>query len=47
MLNSNDAASTSACDSVRELRLAGAAEADRVKMPEVSVQVIKKECRTS
>lgn len=42
MLNSSNAALTSACDSVRELRLAVAGEADRVKMSEESVQVIKK-----
>lgn len=42
VLNSSDAALTSACDSVRELRLAVAGEADRVKMPEECVQVITK-----
>lgn len=38
MLNSNDAALTSACDSVRELRLvrAGEAKADRMKTAEES-----------
>lgn len=36
MLNSNDAALTSACDSVQELRLAraGEAKADRMKSAE-------------
>lgn len=46
-MNSNDAALTSACDSVQELRLAraGEAKADRMKTAKEREQVIKRKSR--